>query len=392
MIVPTLHCPSNCKYCWGSDKESELMDIQVIKEIDEWLDGFRDDYVHFTFHGGEPLLAGYDFYREALSILKNSKTHKEAGFSLQSNLWLLDEKLSKLFSEYGVAISTSVDGPKKINDYQRGKGYFDKTMKGYKIAIESGVHVSFISTFTSYSKDFRDEIYNFFLKNRYNFKLHAALPSLRGNNADKWVLTPKEHGNLLIGLLNSYLNDLDKIEIKDFDHICKSLFIRRGTLCTFADCMGDTLAVGCDGNIYPCYRFVGMNEYIMGNVYDHPSMEELMKSMAWDKLMKFKDHVDESCGDCSYVKFCRGGCPYNGMVSSKYTGSISKTDDTNNLEPNEVNSSISVDPQCEAYRMIFKEVSDRANKEFLNSSIGTFPGQKQNNTKKFTVMDLMLKR
>jgi uncharacterized protein len=378
MIVPTLNCPSNCKYCWGSDKKSKIMDIQVIREIDKWLDEFRDDHVHFTFHGGEPLLAGYDFYKEALSILKNSKTHKEAGFSLQSNLWLLDEKLSKLFFEYNVAISTSIDGPKEINDYQRGKGYFDRTMKGYKIAIENGVRVSFISTFTSYSKDFKDEIYNFFLENRYNFKLHAALPSLRGNNADKWALTSQEHGELLIGLLDSYLNDLDKIEIKDFDHICKSSFIRHGTLCTFADCMGDTLAIGWNGNIYPCYRFVGMDEYIMGNVYNHPSMEGLMKSEAWNELMEFKDHADESCRECDYIKFCRGGCPYNGIVSSKYRGKI--------------NSSISVDPQCEAYEMIFKEVSDRANKEFLNSSLGMFPGKKQGSNKKFTIMDLMLKR
>jgi len=373
MIIPTLDCPSNCKYCWGSEKKSKVMDIEVIEEIVKWLDGFRDDFVHFTFHGGEPLLAGYDFYKKALPLLKNSTTHKEAGFSLQSNLWLLDKKLAKLFAEYGVAVSTSIDGPKEINDYQRGEGYFDKTMKGVKIAIENGVRISFISTFTSYSKDFKDEIYDFYLKNGFNLKLHAALPSLRGDNADKWALSPEEHGQLLIDLLDKYLNDLDKIEIKDFDHICKSSFLRRGTLCTFADCMGDTLAVGHDGNIYPCYRFVGMDEYVMGNVYNQPSMEDLMKSRPWEKLMEFKDFVDEDCKDCTYIKFCRGGCPYNGIVSSN---------------------NIAVDPQCEAYKMIFKEVSNRANKEFLKSSAGLFTGKNQNQpqSKKFGVMDLMLKK
>ncbi|MDR3292243.1 MAG: TIGR04083 family peptide-modifying radical SAM enzyme [Methanobrevibacter sp.] len=386
MIVPTLNCPSKCNYCWGSEKKSKMMDIQIIKEIDKWLDGFREDYVHFTFHGGEPLLAGYDFYKEALSILKSSETHKEAGFSLQSNLWLLDEKLAKLFSQYDVAVSTSIDGPKEINDYQRGEGYFDKTMKGYKIAIKNGIHISFISTFTSYSKDFRDEIYNFFLKNRYNFKLHATLPSIRGNNTDKWVLTPQEHGELLIGLLDNYLNDLDKIEIKDFDHIAKSSFIRRGTLCTFADCMGDTLAVDWDGNIYPCYRFVGIDQYVMGNVHNSPSMEELMKSKSWNMLMEFKNHVDENCSECNYIKFCRGGCPYNGIVSSA-ENNLSESD--SNLENN---FQLSVDPQCLAYKMIFKEISNRASKELLNSSMNLSHDKNQNKTKKFTIMDLMLKR
>ena len=374
MIIPTLDCPSNCSYCWGSKKGSGVMDIEVVEQIVKWLDGFRDDYVHFTFHGGEPLIAGYDFYKKALPLLKNAKTHKEAGFSLQSNLWLLDEKLAKLFAEYGVAISTSIDGPKEINDYQRGEGYFDKTMKTYKIATENGVNVSFICTFTSYSKDHKDEIYDFFLNNRFNMKLHAALPSLRGDNADKWALKEEDHGQLLIDLLDKYLHDLDKIEIKDFDHICKSTFLRRGTLCTFADCMGDTLAIGHDGKIYPCYRFIGMEEYVMGNVFDNPSMDDIIKTEPWKKLEEFKSFVDEDCAHCNYIKFCRGGCPYNGIVA---TGSLK-----------------AVDPQCTAYKMIFKEVSDRANKEFLKSAIPSMLSgtSKKAKDKSFTVMDLMLKQ
>jgi len=374
MIIPTLDCPSNCSYCWGSKKGSGVMDIEVIEKIVKWLDGFRDDYVHFTFHGGEPLIAGYDFYKKALALLKNAKTHKEAGFSLQSNLWLLDEKLAKLFAEYGVAISTSIDGPKEINDYQRGEGYYDKTMESYKLARDNGVNVSFICTFTSYSKDYKDEIYDFFLENSFNMKLHAALPSLRSDNADPWALDDEDHGQLLIDLLDKYLYDLDKIEIKDFDHICKSTFLRRGTLCTFADCMGDTLAIGHDGKIYPCYRFVGMEEYVMGNVFDNPSMEDMMKTEPWKKLEEFKNFVDEDCANCKYIKFCRGGCPYNGIVA---TGS-----------------SKAVDPQCTAYKMIFKEVSNRANKEFLKSAIPQLSGVKSQKAKDepFTVMDLMLKQ
>lgn len=72
------------------------MDIDVIRQIDKWLANFRDDDIHFTFHGGEPLLAGYDFYKEALPILAESQTHATEGFSLQSNLWLLDEKYADL--------------------------------------------------------------------------------------------------------------------------------------------------------------------------------------------------------------------------------------------------------------------------------------------------------
>ena len=134
MIIPTLGCQCNCKYCWGSESTKEMMDISVIDDIITWLKDFRDDKVHFTFHGGEPLLAGYDFYAEALEKL--SKIDNLEGFSLQSNIWLLSDELIDLFLKYNVAVSTSIDGPEEINYYQRAEGYFKKSIGRYERAKE----------------------------------------------------------------------------------------------------------------------------------------------------------------------------------------------------------------------------------------------------------------
>ena len=174
MIIPTLNCPSNCKYCWGSENTKEIMDISIIDNIIEWLKDFRQDKVHFTFHGGEPLLAGYDFYSEALEKLSNIPNFE--GFSLQSNIWLLNQELIDLFKKYNVVISTSIDGPKEINDYQRGEGYFDKTMSKYELAKKNGLPINFVLTVTDYSKDYSDELYDFFKEHKMNLKIHAALP------------------------------------------------------------------------------------------------------------------------------------------------------------------------------------------------------------------------
>ncbi|KZX14531.1 anaerobic sulfatase-maturating enzyme [Methanobrevibacter filiformis] len=72
MIIPTLSCPSKCSYCWGSEENAEIMKIDVVKNTLKWLENFRDEPVHFTFHGGEPLLAGYEFYKESLPLIKNN--------------------------------------------------------------------------------------------------------------------------------------------------------------------------------------------------------------------------------------------------------------------------------------------------------------------------------
>ncbi len=373
MLVPTLGCPSNCSYCWSSEEGSPIMSIETIEEVVKWLKNFRDDGVTFTFHGGEPLLAGAEFYKKALPLLSEGLSHLKPAFALQTNLWKLTPELARILAEYDIPIGSSIDGPRELNDLQRGGGYFDKTMQGYKIARENGLTVRFITTFTSYSVEFKEDIFNFFLDNGLTLKLHPALPSLRGENPGKWALDPEKYGELLIYLLDKYLENMDKIEVMNIDHLCKCVFTGMGSVCTFVDCMGNTFAVGPDGSIYPCYRFVGMPEYVMGNVYDHPGIEDLAKSDAWKLMHEFKEYVDRECKECPYIKYCRGGCPYNAIVPTE--GKIN-----------------GVDPHCTAYKMIFKEINDRANKELFESPTGMSPFQPQSmKDARPGIMSLMLR-
>lgn len=374
MIVPTLGCPSNCGYCWSSEENSELMTIETLEETVNWLKNFRDDTVTVTFHGGEPLLAGFEFYKQALPLIKNGLEHLKPAFALQTNLWNLTEDMAELFGEYNIPIGSSVDGPEELNDYQRGEGYYKKTMQGYEIAKKHDLKVSFICTFTSHSINYKEDIFDYFLKNGLTLKLHPSLTSMRDENPDQWTLSPDDYGELLVYLLDQYLEHMDKIEVMNIDNLAKSVFRRRGTVCTFVDCMGDTFAIGPDGNIYPCYRFVGMEDYVMGNVYDHPTVEELSRSKSWKLLNEFKEFVDEDCKKCTYIKFCRGGCPYNALAitDAKVEG---------------------VDPHCTAYKRIFKEITDRATSEMLSGAGGMIPGDQDSTKKgKNSIMSLMLKR
>jgi uncharacterized protein len=324
------------------------MSIETVREVAEWLKDYRSDQVTITFHGGEPLLAGADFYRQALPILSEGLAHLKPTFALQSNLWLLTPELAKILAEYHIPIGSSIDGPEEINDAQRGKGYFEKTMRGYEIARANGLEVRFICTFTCRSVEHKEEIFNFFLQNGFPLKLHPALPSLRSEDPKEWALEPEAYGELLVYLLDKYLENLGKVEIMNINDLCKCIFTRHGTVCTFVDCMGNTLAVGPDGSIYPCYRFIGMPEYVMGNVYDRPTAEDLARSDAWKLMHAFKEYVDHECAGCAHIKYCRGGCPYN---------AIAPTD-------GEVRG---VDPHCIAYKRIFDEITDRLNNEMYGS-------------------------
>ncbi len=374
MLIPTLGCPANCSYCWSSEEKSPIMSIETIKEVVEWLKTFRGDAVTFTFHGGEPLLAGAEFYREALPLLVEGLSPRKIAFAIQTNLWKMTPEIAEIFAEYGVPIGSSLDGPKELNDLQRGKGYYDKTMRGYEIARDHGLNVRFITTFTSHSVKQKEEIFNFYLEKGLTLKLHPCLPSLKGDNPDKWTLAPEEYGELLIYLLDKYLENLGRIDVMNIDQLCKCVFTGRGTVCTYVDCMGDTFAVGPEGNIYPCYRFVGMPEYVMGNVYDRPSMADLAKSEAWKQMHQYKEYVDTACSKCAHIKYCRGGCPYNAIVPTD--GEIK-----------------GVDPHCTAYKMIFDEINKRVNEEmFGGSGMDNMFMPQTTKPSKSGIMSLMLKK
>lgn len=348
MLIPTLGCPSKCSYCWSSEEGSPIMSIDTIREVVEWLKIFRDDPVTFTFHGGEPLLAGAEFYRRALPLLSEDLSRLSPNFALQTNLWRLTPELAQVLAEFEIPIGSSLDGPRELNDLQRSEGYYDKTMRGYEIAKENGLQVQFICTFTSRSVKFKEEIFNYFLENDLTLKLHPALPSLRSSDPEEWALDPEEYGELLVYLLNKYLENMDRIEVRNINDYCRCVFTGRGTVCTFVDCMENTFAVGPDGSIYPCYRFVGMSEYVMGNVRDRPGQEALASSSAGQRMRQFKEHVDRECKRCKHIRYCRGGCPYNAIAP---TGGEIR----------------GVDPHCVAYKRIFDEIADRFNREMMGS-------------------------
>jgi uncharacterized protein len=377
MLIPTLGCPGSCKYCWSSEEGSPIMPIGTIHEVVEWLKDFQNERITFTFHGGEPLLAGADFYRQALPLLSEGLSHLTPEFALQTNLWRMTPELAEIFAEYNVPIGSSIDGPEELNDFQRGDGYFKKCMRGYEIARAHGLNVRFICTFTSHSVEYREEIFNFFLQHGFDLKLHPALPSLRDRNPEQWALAPEKYGELLVYLLDQALEHMGEIEVMNINDLCRAVFTRRGNVCTFVDCMGSTFAVGPDGSIYPCYRFVGMPEWSMGNVSDRPALEDLARSDAWKLMHRFKKYVDRACSGCAHIDYCRGGCPYNAMAPTGITpagGELS-----------------GVDPHCIAYGRIFDEITERLNREMYESP-GMRPGgsrARRRRRAKPGVMDLM---
>jgi uncharacterized protein len=394
MLVPSLACPASCAYCFGPHAGGKTMSRETLEAVVEWQRGLvgggdgaaaaggaapmatadpdpgpgqnraatmatagpgpgtagpgsgtaaPSAPLHITFHGGEPLVPGAKWYREALPLLRDGLAPRRVRFSAQSNLWLLTDELCELFREYGVSLGTSLDGPEAINDAQRGAGHFARTMAGIALARAHGIQVGAICTFTAQSALHAAEIFDFFVGEGLDFSVHAAMPSLRQPAADDWSLTPEGHGELLADLLDRYLAAGPQVRIGTLDSMARSVSAGRGGICTFGECLGKYLAVGPDGAIYPCQRFAGMSEWSVGDVALRPNMAEMEASAAWQAFALREKRVKESCGDCSHFDFCKGGCPYNALAGA---GGV--------LAPT------ARDPHCAGYRRTFDAIVERA--------------------------------
>ncbi|MFQ5570687.1 MAG: TIGR04083 family peptide-modifying radical SAM enzyme [Rhodothermales bacterium] len=349
MLTPSLACQAECVYCFGPNRGS-IMPDQVFDAAVDWIDNTTpaDERVDITFHGGEPLIPGIKWYQRNLPILRH-RFGDRLKLHLQSNLWLLDDAFCRLFKDLGVSLGTSLDGPEPINDAQRGKGYFRRTMAAVERARAHGMEVGCICTFTAQSASRVDEILDFFIEERLNVSIHVADPAIKNPNADALALSPDAHGALIVRLLDRYLENLDKIRISTLDALIKSVSAHRGGICTYGDCLGGHLTIGADGGIYLCQRYAEMPEYQFGNVLHSPSMETLAAHPLWRMFEDRQHRVDEECGGCENLDFCRGGCPYNVLAANG-----------GRLEPTVR------DPHCPAYKQIFSHIVDRAAEEVFS--------------------------
>jgi len=301
--------------------------------------------VKVTFHGGEPLMAGHAILRQALKGLESRFGRGGYEVGLQSNLWLLDDEFCELFAEHGVEIGTSLDGPEETTDAQRGDGYFARTMRGVALARKHGLKAGCIATFTPSSVCCWQDVLDFFRAERLVLFIHAAVP-LMGSNDASYSLSSMQYANLLRNALGYYIEHRNEMVVSSLDQMCQCVAFAEGKVCAFRDCLGMFLAIGPGGDIYPCQRFCGMPAYRLGNLTDNPSLNDLLSSRMARRMSEREDRVNEECGGCDHIDYCRGGCPYNALSGG--------------------GSARVKDPYCEAYRAIFTDIRKRLVQE-MNS-------------------------
>lgn len=131
IVLQLLHkCNLRCKMCyeWGKegayksgDIELSELDYAVLRKV---IHECKDVKPYYDLFGGEPLL--YSYIAELLEEIK----YYGSTVDMPTNGTLLEENAEMLVSTQPNRIWVSIDGPKQINNVQRGDGVFQKSIKG----------------------------------------------------------------------------------------------------------------------------------------------------------------------------------------------------------------------------------------------------------------------
>ncbi|MHC4295574.1 MAG: radical SAM protein, partial [Planctomycetota bacterium] len=113
-------CNLNCTYCYYTAKPHELYpDVEKFMMSDEVLETYTREYLgaiggrcEFAWQGGEPLLAGKDFFRKAIRCQEQYAAGNQAiTNAMQTNGTLLDDEWCELLAENRFLVGISIDGP-----------------------------------------------------------------------------------------------------------------------------------------------------------------------------------------------------------------------------------------------------------------------------------------
>lgn len=344
MVKPVgAFCNLRCTYCFYLEKMEFYAhsNLQIMK--DEILENFIKQYismndlsqVQFVWQGGEPMLAGLDFYKRVVELQKKYRADKEIFNSIQTNGTLLDDSWCEFLKKSDFTVGISLDGPKELTNIHRkntvGTGDFEKIMNGIHLLQKYNIHYTVLACVTKQTVGYPLEIYHFFKSNgifhiqftpvveRLPGKtdttrgLHHAAPSdinseeMSDAVAD-WSVPKGEYGDFLIKIYDEWLKkDVGIVCIQNFEWALASWMGLKSTVCIFAANCEGSLVLEHDGYIYSCDHFV-YPEYCLGKL-EHNNLQDIVQKEQQKDFGCKKALLSPKCKMCEVLFACQGECP-----------------------------------------------------------------------------------
>ncbi|MFH1234300.1 MAG: radical SAM protein [Candidatus Diapherotrites archaeon] len=235
-----------------------------------------------------------------------SENRNRTRYSLMTNGTLVDEGIAVRLKESGLeSVQVSLEGTREINDSIRGKGSFDKALKGIKELQKQGAQVTVSMTVSKANLSEVPKMIDFCRMEKIGLLgLRRLVPLGRGKELRVQMLEPEEVKRLYNYVFRYNLGANGKTPFPSVTLGCEDGLLAQNMHYVPQGCSAAFLSMTIlpNGDVYPCRRL----PIKAGNVLEKSLLEIYNNSGQLEELRK-AGNASKLCRECPFWIECRGG-------------------------------------------------------------------------------------
>ena len=315
-------CNMRCTYCFycdaaalRSDKSFGVMTPETASRMisNVFADILQGDGLTFAFQGGEPTLAGLDFYRFFVSEVNRVKPDKmKISYAFQTNGLAIDEEWCRFFKTNNFLAGLSIDAYADLHNQNRtdssGKGTFSRVLKTKNLLLRYGVDFNMLCVLTAEAARRAGKIWKFII--RENIRFVQFIPCLSPfENINRYALNDKRFFGFYDELFPLWKREAESgnfVYVRFFADLASMYLQGKKVSCGLGGRCSPQLAAESDAHVYPCDFYV-LDEY-RGLSLAENTLREVFENLVQGDFYREKATEREYCKTCKYFSWCAGGC------------------------------------------------------------------------------------
>ena len=321
------NCNMRCRYCFYADEldNREIrsygkMSVDTMHTIVDKAMEYGDYECTIAFQGGEPTLAGLDFYRDLVAYVTAHEKPKKLKihYALQTNGYLINEEWAAFLGENHFLVGVSLDGIKEIHDRYRldaaGKGTYQRVISAIRLLEKHQVEYNILTVVTAATARNGQKIYNYFKKNHFGYQQYIECLDPIGEEPGQheYSLTPEKYGEFLKSMFDAWYLDMRSgtyVYNRYFETLMMIMAGQQPESCNMRGVCGKQWVFEADGSVYPC-DFYALDQWRLGNIQEN-SFEEMDEKRDGLGFIQWSMRQQEDCQKCRWFGLCRNGCRRN---------------------------------------------------------------------------------
>ncbi|WP_170073305.1 anaerobic sulfatase maturase [Photobacterium iliopiscarium] len=362
MAKPTSYrCNLKCDYCFYLEKETvvgnasdnrcgsavsatdssstisssdQMSDATLKRYVRHYIASQNSTDIDFSWQGGEPTLAGLDFYRNVVKYQAQYGVGKNITNSFQTNAVAINRQWAQFFAKHKFLIGVSVDGTPEVHDKYRisvnGKPTFERVKKAIELLLEYKVEFNILTVINDQNWNKGRETYRFLtslgarhlqfipiveVQTQYQANSSGHYSPQKDAPLTHFSVPAEGYGQFMSEVFDEWLqHDVGTVFVRMFDSILATWLGYPASVCVQSKECGQAMVIEANGDIYSCDHYVYPANKL-GNI----ATTELVKLATSKQQQRFgsakSQKLTQQCQQCEVHGLCYGGCPKHRLVS-----------------------------------------------------------------------------